>query len=337
MKASVIILNYNGLYDTIRCVQSLLADDHPDKEIIVWDNGSNRDEASDLQEMFPGIVVVRHDRNLLYAGGNNRAASLATGDILIFLNNDTEVDRRWLEPLLGAFENNPTLGACQPKICSWYQHDQFDFAGGCGGFFDCIGLPYSRGRVISTMERDTGQYDVVSDDLDWVSGACFAVRRQVFIDAGTFDPDLGMYDEEFDLSWRILNRGHSLGCSPASVIYHKGGQTWMGASDVVCFYRHRNNLLTIVKNANASTLVLMLMIRLPLEILAPLFYLYTRNRRCALAPLRSLVSFIKLFPKFFAKRRKFKASSIIPWNRPLLLWRYFMRKQKTFGAMHSII
>lgn len=335
MKLSVIILNFNGLEDTKKCLQSLVQDGYPDKEIIVLDNGSNRDETGELRLAFPSITLVRNDKNLLYAGGNNRAAELAKGDILIFLNNDTEVTPGWLIPLHAKFETSPEIGACQPKILSWYDRLRFDYAGGCGGFLDCLGFPYTRGRVITTLEEDHGQYDGDSSDLDWVSGACFAVRRNVFFDSGMFDADFGMYAEELDLSWRIRNLGWKLGCTSRSVIYHKGGRSWEGTSDGPCFYRHRNNLLALLKNLPRRSLLWVFVLRLPLEFIAPIFYVFCGNFSCAWAPTRSLLSFIRLRRTFLVKRKNVPNELGLA-GKPFLLWRYYVRRQKTYAAMIAL-
>lgn len=333
MKASVIVLNFNGLEDTKQCVHSLLSDGYPDKEVIVWDNASHSSEADELRRLFPDITVIRNSENLFYAGGNNQASEHAQGDILIFLNNDTEVTPGWLPPLLAAFENSE-IAACQPKIISWHQRERFDYAGGCGGFFDCLGFPFTRGRVITTLEEDRGQYDGNWSDLDWVSGACFAVRREAFFQAGMFDADFGIYAEELDLSWRLRNLGWKLGCVSASVIYHKGGKSWLGTADGPCFYRHRNNLLTLLKNASQGSLVWLFVRRLLLEIIAPLFYVCCGNVAFARAPARSLLSFLRLRRVFFLKRTK-ASDGIKLAGKPFLLWRYYVKGQRTYAAIHA--
>lgn len=329
---SVIILNFNGLHDTQVCLRSLVSDGYPNKQIIVWDNGSLPMEAETIRKEFPHVLVIHSQENQLYAGGNNKAAEHATGEILIFLNNDTEVTPGWIVPLLDAFATVPSLGACQPKILSWYDRTRFDYAGGCGGFVDCLGFPFMRGRMLTTLEKDIGQYDGNTTDLDWVSGACFAVRRKVFFDYGMFDTDFHMYSEEFDLSWRLKNEGWKLGCTSASVIYHKGGRSWIGRSDGPCFYRHRNTLLTLVKHLPPTQLFLILLLRLPLEIFAPIYYVCTGNVASALAPVRALASFLWLSKKFAAKRYT-SLNCLVLSGKPFLLWEYYIRRHRTFSSL----
>lgn len=107
---SVITVNYNGLELTAAMIASLRQYVSTPIETIVVDNGSLRDEAHLLAERFPGIVAIRSERNLGFAGGNNLGLRAAQGRYLLLLNNDTEVGDDSLHYLCDALENHPRWG-----------------------------------------------------------------------------------------------------------------------------------------------------------------------------------------------------------------------------------
>lgn len=113
---SVISVNYNGYGLTCAMVESLQRHVTTPLEIIVVDNGSARDEAAMLRECYPEIKALRSDRNLGFAGGNNLGFAAATGDYLLLLNNDTEVEDDTLHYLCETLAGNPAIGAVCPKI-----------------------------------------------------------------------------------------------------------------------------------------------------------------------------------------------------------------------------
>ena len=113
---SVISVNYNGYALTCAMVESLRRHVTSPLEIIVVDNGSARDEAAMLRERYPEIKALRSERNLGFAGGNNLGFAAATGDYLLLLNNDTEVEDDTLHYLCETLAGNPAIGAVCPKI-----------------------------------------------------------------------------------------------------------------------------------------------------------------------------------------------------------------------------
>lgn len=112
--------------------------------------------------------------------------------------------------------------ACQPKIRAFHNKDYFEHAGAAGGFIDKYGFPYCRGRIFGTTEKDSGQYDEVSE-VFWATGACLMIRSEIFRKTGGFDDAFFAHMEEIDLCWRINSRGFKIVCVPQSVVYHVGG------------------------------------------------------------------------------------------------------------------
>ncbi len=328
---SVILLNYNGLDDTRACIRSLIRDGCPDKEIIVWDNGSSQNEAELVAAEFGHAVrAVRSEKNWGYAGGNNRAANEARGEYLVFLNNDTEVTPQWLEPLLKAMQASPDIVACQPKLKSWSDRTMFDPAGGAGGFLDVLGFPYVRGRLLFTTEHDRGQYDSPCT-VDWACGACLLTRTASFRRASGFDEALFAYMEEVDLCWRWRRQGYRIMSVPSSIVFHKGARIWRYQPCTILYMKHRNNLLILLKNASFLVLLFLLPLRITLDGAAVMYYLATTGFRAALAPLLALGGFLLRAPSFWQKRRDGLRPGTLQW--PCLLFEYFIRGRRTYAAL----
>ena len=212
----------------------------------IADNASQDGTADWLSATYPHVKTVRHAENLMFAGGNNRAAPSATGEVLCFLNNDVEVPPRWLTPLISAFDD-PGVVAAQPKLLQHADRTLFEYAGGSGGFLDADGYPFTRGRLFDTMEPDRGQYDDARD-VFWATGAALAVRRDAFDAVGGFDESFEMHMEEIDLCWRLQRAGGRVRVEPASEVYHLGGASLPNGDPRKTYYNFRNGLVMLAKN-----------------------------------------------------------------------------------------
>lgn len=248
-RVSVVIVTWNGRDLLERFLPSVLATDYPNLEVVVADNASTDGSAEWLREAHPEVIVVRHPDNWLFARGNNAALEAATGDLICFLNNDVEVPPGWLRPLVGALED-ASVAAVQPKLLQHDDRTLFEYAGGSGGFLDALAVPFTRGRILDTLEADRGQYDDARD-VFWATGAAMLVRRAAFEDAGGFDESFGMHQEEIDLCWRLWRRGWRVRVEPSSEVYHLGGASLPASNPRKTYYNVRNSLVMIAKNLPA--------------------------------------------------------------------------------------
>ena len=123
----------------------------------------------------------------------------------------------------------------------------FEYAGACGGYIDILGFPFCRGRVLSTVEEDKGQYDDAVQCF-WASGACMVVRSKVWREAGGLDESFFAHMEEIDFCWRAQLAGHQVWAVPQSHVFHVGGGTLPNNSPRKLFLNYRNNLLMLYKN-----------------------------------------------------------------------------------------
>jgi GT2 family glycosyltransferase len=259
---SVIVLNYNGARWLERCLDSLRAQTIFDQtEIILADNLSN--DGSDqlgkrIVETWPRGVFLPHGQNLGYCEGNNRAAAVARGQYLLFLNNDTWLEPRCLELLLAEVQRTGA-GAAAPLILN-YEDDTFQSLGAFG--FDVFGLASTRAFAAETREALMPE------------GCAYLIQRKLFQELGRFDPEFFMFADELDLSWRVWISGQRAVAVPAAKLHHRGAAQVNPAgggaavefrtSDSKRFYTNRNSLLVLLKNAR---LLLLLLVPLQLGLL----------------------------------------------------------------------
>jgi len=286
---SVIILNYNGrrilgqlLSD---CLSSVLETSYPNFEVIFVDNGSTDDSVVSIEEKFgkdPRLKIIRNERNLGFAEGNNVGAKYARGEYIVFLNNDIEVDNRWLKELINIVNSDSTIGAAQSKLLLLHNRKQFDCA---GGFIDYYGYASERGHG----EEDKGQYDRI-DEIFYAKGAAILIRHEVLESVGLFDPDFIMYYEETDLCWRIWLRGYRIVFVPTSIVYHATRATVSHRKRAVeVDFMTRYHLTTMIKNYNWINLMKYLSAFILIEIRRATVLIMKRNTARAKASIKAFL------------------------------------------------
>ena len=278
MTCSVIILNWNGEAILRRYLPSVIQHTQGDEvEIIVADNGST-DSSLDFLHTQP-VRVLELGNNYGFAEGYNRAIAMVDSEYVVLLNSDVEVTAGWLDSLLSFMRTHEHVAAAQPKVLSWQSkqdaivsgtnHVQFEHAGAAGGMMDCLGYPYCRGRFLTHVEVDNGQYDMPMP-IFWASGACLMIRRNVYIEQGGLDATFFAHQEEIDLCWRLNCRGYAVMAVPQSVVYHLGGGALGYESPRKTFLNFRNNLLMLYKNLPTIPFVSVFFVRFFLDYVAAL-------------------------------------------------------------------
>lgn len=288
---SVIIVTWNGKELLKEYLPSVVNTRFESFEIIIADNASTDGTAEWVRHHFPDCKVVSFSRNHGFCGGNNRAVSYASGELLVFLNNDVRTDPDWLTHLTRPF-SDPGVAAAQPKIRSALDTGRFDHAGAAGGYLDLLGYPFCRGRVFHEVEKDEGQYDQPTD-LFWASGAAMAIRKELFLDLGGFDERFEFHMEEIDLCWRLLNRDYNIAYAPESVVWHLGGASLDRADPRKTYYNFRNSLFMIWKNATTDWLKKRFVLRLFLDGLAGIHAILSGRPGDLFAILRAHMSFYR--------------------------------------------
>ena len=301
--AAVIIMNWNGarlleqfLPSVCRYTNAELAD------VIVADNGSTDNSLQLLHDRFPGVKTMPFKENHGYAGGYNKAIALSSGyRYAVLLNSDVEVTPHWLEPVIDYMEQHHDVMACQPKILSYADRNRFEYAGAAGGFLDCHGFPYCRGRIFDSIEHDHGQYDGTPADVFWASGAAMFVRTESYLSLGGLDDRFFAHMEEIDLCWRMHLAGGRVVTVPQSTIYHLGGGSLPASNPRKTYLNFRNNLLLMHKNMPRREGRRMLFVRRLYDSLA--FFMFIAklqwgNARAVLKAHRDFRSMKKLYTSF---------------------------------------
>ena len=252
-QVGVIILNWNGAELLRRYLPTVIAGtDAAIADVIVADNGSTDNSLQVLQEEFPGVQVLRFEKNYGFAEGYNLAIAQTMYPYTVLLNSDVRTPQGWLNPLLDYMEAHPEVGAVMPKLLHDSEEDgektMFDYAGAAGGYIDSHGYPYCRGRIFEYVEDDHGQYDDGPKSVFWATGACLMLRSQLYQDVGGLDKDFFAHMEEIDLCWRIRLAGKDLLMLPSSHVYHLGGGSLSYGNPRKTYLNFRNNLLLLHKN-----------------------------------------------------------------------------------------
>ena len=302
MRTAVVILNWNGRQHLERFLGSVVSRTPRDIRIIVADNGSTDDSVAFTAENYPTVETILLDRNYGFAEGYNRALAQVNADCFILLNSDVEVTEGWTEPLLAALERDPAVAAVAPKLLSYAERDRFEYAGACGGFIDLLGYPFCRGRILSTVEKDDGQYDSPRE-VFWASGAAFCCRAECFRRAGGFDADFFAHMEEIDLCWRMQLAGRKIVVEPRSTVYHLGGGTLPNESPNKLYLNYRNNLAMLFKCAPMPQRMLAAAVRPAADMLSVIIYMVKGDFALAAATLRAYRDFLAMHRTLAAKRR----------------------------------
>ncbi len=307
MRTAVVILNWNGRQHLERFLGSVVSRTPRDIRIIVADNGSTDDSVAFTAENYPTVETILLDRNYGFAEGYNRALAQVDADCFILLNSDVEVTEGWTEPLLAALERDPAIAAVAPKLLSYTERDRFEYAGACGGFIDLLGYPFCRGRILSTVEKDDGQYDSPRE-VFWASGAAFCCRAEHFRQAGGFDADFFAHMEEIDLCWRMQLAGRKIVVEPRSTVYHLGGGTLPNESPNKLYLNYRNNLAMLFKCAPIPQRMLAAAVRPAADMLSVIIYMVKGDFALAAATLRAYRDFLAMHRTLAAKRRAVRSN-----------------------------
>ncbi|MCB0990454.1 MAG: glycosyltransferase [Acidimicrobiales bacterium] len=218
-RVTVVMLCYNKSELSLRCLTSLEVCQQGDEpfDLIVVDNGSS-DDTPHLLSRLEGAHTIRIDDNIGFGPANNVGAAEAETEYILFLSNDVVLLPGWLEPLVRAMDEDPTIGAVQPMFL--YPDGRVNDAGGLT-FADGECWNYGKGNPFpDTPALNTRRAP------DYCTGACLLVRREAFEQVGGFDPRFApVYYEDVDLSFAMREAGWKVMYEPTSKVVHDEGGT----------------------------------------------------------------------------------------------------------------
>jgi GT2 family glycosyltransferase len=219
----------------------------------VIDNASSDGSVELIRERFPSVRLLVQSHNLGFAAACNLGAEAATSEVVAFVNNDARFDRQWLQNLVAPLAADPAVSAVQSLILLYAEPDLINTSATALNF---LGVGWCNDYRRPRAEARSGEIPVLS-------GAAFAIRRHLYLDAGGFDADYFMYHEDVDLSWRLRLMGGSLQLAASSLVFHK---YQFGRAGQKNYLLERNRLLTLLKNYRLPTLVLVAPALLAMEL-----------------------------------------------------------------------
>lgn len=328
-RVSIIIVSWNALPLLQQCLPSVVATTYGNLEIILADNASTDGSVDWISSHFPEVKIVRHPENWAFCRGNNEAIPHATGDYIVLLNNDVEVSKNWLQPLVRVLETHPDVAAVQPKLLQYGNRNVFEYAGAAGGFVDRFGYPFARGRIFFTLETDEGQYDDARD-VFWATGAAVVLRRSALEKAGLLDERFYMHMEEIDLCWRLQRLGYRIRVEPASVVYHIGGASLPQGNPRKTYFNFRNNLLMLYKNLPPEKWLKVLTARTFIDSVAAIRAVAGGNLKEAAAIVKAYRDAHRMSKLYRHTRPGPDEKPVLPPYRGTIVYDYFVRKRRRF-------
>jgi len=239
---SIITINWNQAQVTNELLASLKNTSYTNYEIIVVDNASKGDDVRLILEAFPEIKLVRCDENLGFSGGNNAGISAADGKYILLLNNDTEVESGFLEPLVEHMESCPGTGIVSPKIYYYDNVGMIQYAGSSG-----INPYTGRGNFIGHNQMDADVFNEAGVTA-YSHGAAMLFSRELLNKIGPLDEQYFAYYEELDFCERARKAGYEIHYVPQSTVFHKESMSIGKANPFKVYLTTRNRLLFMRKN-----------------------------------------------------------------------------------------
>lgn len=213
---SIIILNYNTSLLLDKCLNSIKK--NPPKfqfEVIVVDNSSSDNSISLVEKKYPEVLLIKNKVNLGYSKGNNLGIKAARGRNILILNSDTEIFGDSLTIMVKCLDNSDKVGILGPRLIN---RDN-SFQKSAGKFYTPINsvIMLFGGERLGMLRKSPDKFTV----FDWVSGACFMVKKEVFDKIGLFDEKMFMYMEEMEFCYRARKAGILSAYTNEARVYHK--------------------------------------------------------------------------------------------------------------------
>lgn len=239
---SVVTVNYNQTKVTAEFLRSMETISYPLIEIFVVDNASPIDNSDELKISYPHINLIKSKKNLGFAGGNNLALPYCKGKYVLFINNDTEVENGFLEPLVDVLENNNSIGMVSPRIQYFHTKHTLQFAG-----FTQFNMLTIRNFAIGFGEVDKGQYNHCKETGS-IFGAAMLVPMRIIEEVGMMTDIFFLYYEEHDWAAHIERAGFKIYYQGSSLVLHKEAISTVKDSPFQIYYLNRGRILFARRN-----------------------------------------------------------------------------------------
>lgn len=243
VETAVIIVNWNGKKLLEGCLKSLRHQSYRNFKVYLVDNNSKDDSVIYVEKKFKEVCVIKLKKNYGFAKGNNQGIKKAVKDketrYIVTLNNDTIVDKKWLENLVGEAKRNPTVGAVASKTIYLSNKKMINTNG--------ISI-YQDGHAVSWRGFKNVKDYTETEEIFAPSAVAALYKKDVLKKTGLFDSRFFMYEEEVDLGWRIRFAGYKSVYSPNAIVYHAHSATSKAFSELKAYYSERNRIWVVFKN-----------------------------------------------------------------------------------------
>jgi GT2 family glycosyltransferase/glycosyltransferase involved in cell wall biosynthesis len=304
---NAVIVSYNGAKFAHALFESLAKQTRPPDEVWLLDNASTDGSVELAEALWPGIKVVRYDRNTGYSYPVNEGIRRSRSEYQLVLNMDVVLEPTFIEEMVEALERYSTAGWAAGKV--------FTLRGtGKSDQIDCLGHHMARRRYATETDHSTafGWHDYDHDRFVFGASACAALYRMamledVRLDGEYFDEDFFAYFEDVDLDWRAQLRGWKCVYVPSAVGYHARGGSGLNRRPEIAACQLANRWLMILKNDDGWHIA---------QDLGPIVKslardLYVYGRRPSVVGL-AIKRLIRLLPRALAKRRRIQAARVVP-------------------------
>ena len=295
-KVSIIIVNYNGIDDTLECLNSLKSLSYPNCEVIIVDNAS-RDASSALNKIyndFPNVKIISLGQNLGFAGGNNVGIDYALkqqkAECILLLNNDTVVAPDFLKKMIEAGELDEKMGIVGAKI---YYHSDRKRIWCNGGHFSWT----DGGKHEEYNRLDANPNDAKIKPTKFITGCVMLIKAETILNIGLMDESFFMYYEDIDWSLRAKKAGYNIAVATSAHIWHKVSRSAAEMGEPKRHYYHIRNALLLAKK-HASPFIFKMLI------LWSRYYYFKQTIKSVLLPSKKEISeMIMLGIKDFQQKR----------------------------------
>ncbi|HEY2775322.1 MAG TPA: glycosyltransferase family 2 protein [Candidatus Binatia bacterium] len=236
---SILILTWNGRDLLVDCLAAVHKQTFTDYEVLVVDNGSSDGSAELVRTSFPRVRVIELATNTGFCAGNNTAYAASTGELVLLLNNDAELDENFLAQMDDAADRDRDFGMFASNVRMFDRRDVFDSTG-------LLVYPDGLCRSRGWLERDTGQYRE-ADEVLCPNGCAAVYRRAMLEDVGLFEESYFAYLEDLDLGLRGQLRGWRCRYVPGAVAFHKKSMTSGYHSALKAYLVERNRIWNAVR------------------------------------------------------------------------------------------
>ena len=240
---SIITVNFNQPQATLEFLLSVKNTQTENIEVILVDNGCREDHGAEFEKAYPGLIYIKSDVNLGFAGGNNLGIKHAKGDYLLLLNNDTEVIGNLVTELTTRLDNNNHIGLISPLILYYDDQQIIQYAGFTGmNYLTC------RNNSIGQFDINNGQYDNDVRQTGYCHGAAMMCRRVDLETVGLMPENYFLYYEELDWCEKFKKAGKQIWFTGRTSVLHKESMSVGKESSIKTYFMTRNRMLFIRRN-----------------------------------------------------------------------------------------